>query len=160
MKGMKSAVVVSSDEDESEVEKIAGEPAAREPPSRPRPRRVDRIHPDNPLEDGEQNVEHTEPNPTSPKPRPQPKAIYRVKSANTSPAKAPHESFAKSFSVSDSEINGLSTPKPSRKRTRTEEDEGEGQASLTDEGEVSFRPSGPQATPAGDILVRRKRVRH
>ncbi|KAJ7507277.1 hypothetical protein B0H11DRAFT_1706223, partial [Mycena galericulata] len=161
----------TSSEDEtdlSEVEKLVEErdtpPAPARP--RPRPRRLPKKAAD--------KIDDEQPGPLSPDPTPRPRTkTYQSKAASKSPTK-PHKNPSKEaeahspapsptrFESPDSVAARLSTPvnKQSRKRPRRDDDEEEqdesAHGSVIAEDDVPI----PEATPAGDMQIRRKRARH
>lgn len=159
-KGAKNAAVVSSDEEESEMERLMDDLE----PSRP-PRRSGRNRPENPTDDEDTDIRLTDAEPTTPKPRPRPRATYKTKSPKKTPVQTPEASPVSSAAQSpiEPDVDDPVTPKPSRKRARSEEAE-EGQSDIADgrvegAGRISD-PTAQLATPAGDMKIRRKRVRH
>ncbi|KAH7915934.1 hypothetical protein BJ138DRAFT_1076400 [Hygrophoropsis aurantiaca] len=159
-KGITSAVVVTSDEEESEPEMV---PKESEGPSRPRPkpRPIRRPSPPesalsepesivNPLEQEaavEDNIVVT------PKSRVGPRRTFDSQSPTKTPTVA-----------SITEANGFVTPKSTRKRRRTPvEDEihesPDPDSPQDKEASVNRSPS-REPTPSGDIVIRRKRARH
>lgn len=164
-KQTKTTAPVTSDEEESEVERLMGDSDTNEPPAPPRPRPVRRLPRNgdvNPLSGPEDTdkggADLIQDTPTS---RPRPKATYRKKSPVKSPTKSPGKSPARSNTLSDVEVNGV-TPATPRKRGHSEVDTTIPEEQVADvEGDLEGAlSSGPQLTPSADIQIRRKRVRH
>lgn len=164
VKGTKSAALVTTDEEESEVEKLTDDVGIAPPRPKPRPRTrrqgpapvEPEVQGESQQEDGERDVE---PETSTPRPRSRPKATYKTKSPNKSPTKPSTRSPERPFTLPDIEVN-TSTPMTSRKRARSEELEREdGYPSMVESPEGS-RPVSREATPSDEIQIRRKRVRH
>ncbi|TFK31727.1 hypothetical protein BDQ12DRAFT_93119 [Crucibulum laeve] len=158
-KGTKGVAAVTSDEDESEVERPA-DGSEVDAPASPKPRRRTRGQVPKPVEDSEQeNVGGDEPEPVTPKARPRPRPAHKAKSLVKPRAEERPASPTGSMDAGASEPQP-STPKTSRKRPRDKEDE-EQEEPVTTNGAVDHDDgSDLPATPAADIQVRRKRVRH
>ncbi|KAF9078436.1 hypothetical protein BDP27DRAFT_1309581 [Rhodocollybia butyracea] len=178
---------LSSDGEESEVEKLVGddnEPLSDAPPDppqprpRPRPRRA-AANKSRETPSGGSNSE-SELEPFTPKSRPHPSAVYKSK-AMASPTRAAEPNgvgtpvdIGKRPREDDEEDDRgqpeQDTPRPSRKRPRRDEDsdadaesadyeEAEAQASLPN-GNQTDPAEAREPTPGADVQIRRKRIRH
>lgn len=165
-KAGKSAAV-ATDEEESEGERLT-ENENGDPPARTRPRRTTRnklneaLTDDDNDDDNDDNDDDNVADPVTPKAKPRPRPVYQAKSGQKSPIKSVG-SLERSPSVPASSIGGHDppTPKSSRKRPRDQDDETGEQSDHRDARTVDDgQQSDTQATPAGDMNIRRKRVRH
>ncbi|KAJ6588456.1 hypothetical protein B0H19DRAFT_207200 [Mycena capillaripes] len=168
----------SEDEtDLSEVEKLVEErdtpPAAPRP--RPRPRRLPKKAParedvGDEVNDNDDQPGPFSPDPATPKPRPRARTTYQSKAASKSPtkktpAKPSQQLDAHSPARSGSVLSdnaALVTPvnKKTQKRSRpVDEDDDDDEDSARSAVAEDDVPA-PQATPAGDMQIRRKRARH
>ncbi|KAF8624731.1 hypothetical protein AX17_007062 [Amanita inopinata Kibby_2008] len=184
-KGKKGAGGVTTT-DESGVEKTATEDeagTARESPPRPKPRRVTRAHPDvqaetetdtheAPITNGNGPEVDDQLGPVTPKVAVRRKSAYRTrtpaksKSPSRSPTHEPPEESPRLSpavpsalglqigDMSDVELSVV-TPKLSRKRQRTHDDRPE-----VDSIDRPVEDVVEQESPAGDLQIRRKRIRH
>lgn len=154
------STAIATDDEESEGEPLTGDENEL-PPPRARPRRPTRSNPDQGLADDNDDDGNVT-DPVTPKAKPRPRPVYRAKSHQNSPqnAKSPERSSpipARSTSGHDE----LLTPKSSRKRRRDEDDDVEVESDHRDvRTDDEGQQSDTQLTPAGDMNIRRKRVRH
>jgi len=157
----------ASSEDEtdlSEVEKLVEEhdiPPPEPARPRPRPKRLPKKAAEKILEDEDQS------GPPSPElVTPRPRKTYQSKSASKSPTKPPakpsKEVDALSPARSESPDGVAATPvnKKSQKRPRPEDEEEEQDDSANGSAIAEDHVLGREATPAGDMQIRRKRARH
>lgn len=153
----------TSSEDEtdlSEVERLIEEHGTQPPePSRPRPRpkRLPK-KPDDEVVEDQRDPPSPEPDPTTPRPRAK---TYQSKAASKSPTKQrekPSENVD-TLSPARSPDGAVATP-VNKKRPRPEDEEEElihsAPGSVISEDDVPAR----EATPAGDMQIRKKRARH
>jgi cohesin complex subunit SA-1/2 len=162
-KQAKNSALVTSDEEESEVERLMGDSDTNEPSAPPRPQPVRRLPHNGTLDplSGPEDVDGGGVSPirgtTTPKARPRPKARYRQKSPSKSPNKSPDKSPVRSNTLSDVEVNGAAPVTP-RKRGHSEAIPEE-QTADEEDGDGALSSKLP-LTPSADIQIRRKRVRH
>ncbi|KAI3614191.1 mitotic cohesin complex [Moniliophthora roreri] len=178
---------VLTDGEESEVERLIeddegalSDASAPVEPPHPRPQRPRRnkTRGKKPLEDIEENGQEENEvaeDPATPKARPRPRRAYKTRAKasekevvqeNVDPA-APLSPLTEEEAAPSAEVpiiptptqNGFVTPKKKLKRNREDDDDGDAHPSAS-EGPGSEQPEPPEATPAADVQIRRKRIRH
>ncbi|KAK7021888.1 cohesin complex subunit [Paramarasmius palmivorus] len=179
--GEESEVERMVDEDEGAISD-ASAPAepVRQRPQRPRRNKARGKKPlenieENGQEDGEEV--HVE-DPSTPKPRPRPRRAYKTRAAaleddpmeeeqEPQPSdpmeeqeNAPPASEIENLVIPSSGQNGFITPKKSLKRSREDDDDQHSHRSGSEGPGQSEQPEPPDATPAAEVQIRRKRIRH
>ncbi|KAJ7628572.1 hypothetical protein FB45DRAFT_834497 [Roridomyces roridus] len=155
----------TSSEDEtdlSEVEKLMEERDTPAPEPAPRPRPRPKRLPKKAAAAAEKPADDPDPAPDPATPRPRTKT-YQSKAASKSPTKArgnadvedPLSPPARSQSPEDA----VTTP-VNKKRRRPEDEDEEEQVEGSVNGEDEIPASAREATPAGDMQIRKKRARH
>ncbi|KAF5365253.1 hypothetical protein D9758_005390 [Tetrapyrgos nigripes] len=168
-----SAPSTDAEESEGEVEKLVDDGALSDatssaPAPRPqRPKRAAASRKKPTVEDeDEDEPDHDDPStPKAPRPRPRPRATYKTKTK--SPEKQPTR-VSENASPQNTQNtlphgspgleNGFVTPKKSLKRPREDDDERESE--VVEDAPPVEPPQDLQMTPAADMQIRRKRIRH